>query len=235
MSVTSLLEKIAGVHRQRQQEKHNTYRELVASVASGKEPNATEVERTLEAAGKSVDDLQHDVEAYQHRMALKAIVASVPKLESEQAKLRNQIDAADKVLEDAERQHDEVTSPLYFRLHEIKEALSDASSARRELFHTCDDPDLRSELAQLNAEITKLSQQRQELQQRASYMATKAENELVRANSEANEADMEHRREQAAKYQHQANLARRDIAALEKANVKLVTQREQIEERMRRA
>jgi hypothetical protein len=49
--------------------------------------------------------LQSDVEAYQHRMALKAIVASLPKLEQEFAQVQQQIAAADRdQIEDSMRQ-----------------------------------------------------------------------------------------------------------------------------------
>ncbi|MEZ6098709.1 MAG: hypothetical protein R3E01_07035 [Pirellulaceae bacterium] len=128
MSVTTFFEKMIGLQLQRSLQKQNSYRELVAGIATGEEPSPAEVERLLFETKKSITDLQFDVETYQHRMALKAIVASLPKLEQEFEQVQQQIAAADRDLEEAERRHDETTSPLYGRLHEIKEARKDASA-----------------------------------------------------------------------------------------------------------
>jgi len=74
MSVTTFFEKMIGLQQQRSQQKQNSYRELVAGIATGEEPSAAEVDRILAETKKSISDLKHDVETYQHRMALKAIV-----------------------------------------------------------------------------------------------------------------------------------------------------------------
>ncbi len=47
MSVTTFFEKMIGLQQQRSQQKQNSYRELVAGIATGEEPSASEVERLL--------------------------------------------------------------------------------------------------------------------------------------------------------------------------------------------
>lgn len=151
MSVTAFFEKFIGLHQQRAQEKVDTYRELVAGIATGDEPNPVEVERLLADAGKSLDDLRLDVE-YQRRMALRATVAEMPALEAERRSIDDEIAAADQILEAAEQQHEQTTEPLYARRREINQALAEGSTAQGELVRTCGDPDVIRDMADLEAE-----------------------------------------------------------------------------------
>jgi hypothetical protein len=233
MSVTTFFEKMIGLQQQRSKQKQNSYRELVAGIAIGEEPSAADVERLLAETKKSLTDLQHDVETYQHRMALKAIVASQPKLEQEFAQVQQQIAAADRVLEEAERKYDEVTLPLFGRLHEIKEARKDASMAQQELFDTCDDPHLERQLDAANAELQRLMDNNTDLATQAVYIDNQADAEKRRAERELTEADRDHRREQATVFQKQANSIRQRIKAGEKAQADAVRRRDEIEESMR--
>ncbi len=54
MNVTQLIEEIAGRQKERQQQKVQSYRDLVKQIAGGKEPNPESVEAALEAAGKMI-------------------------------------------------------------------------------------------------------------------------------------------------------------------------------------
>lgn len=233
MSVTTFFEKMIGLQQQRSQQKQSSYRELVAGIATGEEPSPAEVERLLAETKKSITDLQRDVEAYQHRMALKAIVASLPKLEQEFAQIQQQLAAADRDLEAAERLHDEATYPLHGRLQEINEARKDASQARQELYDTCNDADLERQLEDANAEIERLHKSSWDLATQAVYLDNKADSELHRAEKELTEADRDHRREQAALFQKQAESLRQRVKASEKAQAEAVKRRDQIEDRMR--
>jgi hypothetical protein len=88
MNVAQLIEKIAGRQQERQQQKIQSYRDLVKQiVAGGKEPDPASVEATLEAADKSLDDLQKAVKLYEQRMIRKAQVAMMPSLEKERDRL----------------------------------------------------------------------------------------------------------------------------------------------------
>jgi chromosome segregation ATPase len=233
MSVTTFFEKMIGLQQQRVQQKQNSYRELVAGIATGEEPSPAEVERLLFETKKSITDLQYDVETYQHRMALKAIMASLPKLDQESAQVQQQIAAADRDLEEAERRHDEITGPLYGRLEEIKAARRDASQARQELYETCEDADLERQLHEVNAEMERLRKSSWDLATQAVYLDNKADSELHRAEKELTEADRDHRRTQAALFQKQAESLRQRVKASEKAQAEAVKRRDQIEDRMR--
>lgn len=98
MNVAQLIEKIAGRQKERQQQKVQSYRDLVKQIAGGKEPDPGSVEATLGAAGKSLDDLQKAVRLYEQRMTWKAQVAMQPSLEKARDRLHREIAAADKAL-----------------------------------------------------------------------------------------------------------------------------------------
>ena len=235
MSLTTLFERLAGKQHQRRQQQLAGYQDLVAGVATGEEPDADEVERLLVDAGKSLDDLRHDVERYQHRMALKAMVASLPKLEDERRMINEQIAVADRALEAAEKQHDETADPLFERRREIDAAISDAQRASVELLETCDDAEARREASELNAEHQRLEQEQRAQADRASQLERKARAEFDQANRIVGLSDADARREVAERYQQEAEAARREVKRLEKAKADVAKRREQLEQRMRQA
>ncbi|MEX1026631.1 MAG: hypothetical protein WD049_01300 [Candidatus Paceibacterota bacterium] len=69
---------------------------------------------------KPLDDLRQAVEHYQRRMALRAAVAAMPKLEGQRRDLDDQIAEADRVLEAAEKQHDETTLKCEVRSENVE-------------------------------------------------------------------------------------------------------------------
>jgi chromosome segregation ATPase len=235
MSVVSFFEKVVGLQEQRAKQKVAGYRELVAGVATGQNPDPTEVADILADANKSVADLKADVERYQHRMALKALVASMPKLEAERRDIDEQIARADRALQAAEKQHEDVTEPLYARRQTISQALSDASSAQAELFRTCDDADLRCEMAEVEGECRRLDEQRRELFDRATYMDEKARHEAESAERELTLEATDARREVAERYRKDAEAARREVKRLDRAQADATKRREQVEHRMQLA
>ena len=233
MSISNLFERIASRQHQRRQQTIANFRELVTAVAMGQEPQPEAVEHTLADAGKSLDELKCEVDRYKKRFALKAIVNGLPKLEQEHAQVQHRIAQADQDLDDAERKHGEITGPLHSRLHEINLARGDAMRAQNELFDTCDDPDLRAQLGQVNSELQALNDRNQHLTAHAAQLDNRSDTESNRANRELSEADCDHRREQAALFKKQADALRRQIKANEKAQTELNKRREQIEQRMR--
>lgn len=235
MSVTAFFEKFMGLQQQKVHATVASYRELVAGIATGEEPNPAEVERLLASADKSVDELRQDVERYQHRLALKAMVASISKLEAERCEIEHQIAIADQALESAEQQHDATTTPLYASRRQIDMALSDASRASAELVQTCDDPDMRREVLELDAEARRLDEQWRQQRERATYMEGKYRSERDRADHEAILGDGEARREVAERYRKDGDVARREVKRLEKAQAEVDKRRAQLEQRMRQA
>lgn len=233
MNVTQLIEKFAGRQKERLQQKVQSYRDLVKQIASGKEPNPESVEATLEAAGKTLDDLQKAVKLYEQRMTWKAQVAMQPSLEKEQQRLHKEVAAADKALEDAESQHNEVTGPLYGELHQIKEGLSDASRARQLLFDSCDDESLWQQLRELNREGQRLVQENQGLQNRLAYLESRAEQQAAKANEETNAVTRASRQQIVKDLLKEADEVRRTMKANSQQNLELAKRSEVIEQQMR--
>ncbi len=235
MTSVSFFDRVLGLQHKKTQQTVASYRELVACIAKGDEPDADKVDGLLVSVGKSVDDLKADVERYKHRFALMALVNSMPKLEAERRDIDNQIAAADRALEAAEKQHEDSTAPLYATRHELSRALSDASSAAAELVTSCDDADLRREMADLDADARRLHEQRRKANDRATYMEEKARTESERAERELSPESTEGRRDVAGRYRKEAEDARALVKRLDKATADVTKRREQVEHRMRLA
>lgn len=235
MSVVSFFEKFLGLQQEKAKATIASYRELVAGIATGEEPNTAEVERLLAGAGKSIDDLQQDVHHYRHRFALKAMLASLPGLEEERRQVDEQLATATRLLDEAEKVHDETTAPLYERRRELDRAIGDASRASSDLLQSCEDADLHRELAEVNTEARRLEEQHRDLIDRARYLDGQAEFALERANREISLDKGASRREAAERHQKDAEAARREARRLEAQRPDLDKRRKEIEERMRLA
>lgn len=189
----------------------------------------------LADAGKTLDDLRQDVEHYQRRIALRAAVAAMPKLESQRRELDEQIAAADKQLEAAEHQHDEVTRPLYFRRREVDQAISEGTTAHMELVYSCEDAELRCELEECEAELRRLEEQHRNLESRAHQMDRKAREEHHDAEHQMLLPDTRRGHDRAKRYEQEAESLRREAKKAEKAKADCERLREQIEQRMRKS
>ena len=233
MIAVIFFEKFLGLQQQRTESAVASYRELVAAISTGQEPNPIDVERLLAEVGKSLDDLRKDVEHYQRRMALKASVAAMPKLKDQRRELDEQIAAADRTLEAAEKQHEETTDPLYFRRREVDKALSDGSSALSELVYSCQDSDLRRELEECEAELRRLDEQRRDLDSQAHRMDLRAQEEHQDAEHQILLGDTRRGHDRAKRHEQQAESLRREAKKAEKANTDCEKQRQGIEQRMR--
>jgi hypothetical protein len=97
----------------------------------------------------------------------------------------------------------------------------------------CDDPELERQLDEANSEIERLMEANKDLATQAVCIDYQADAEKRRAERELTEADRDHRREQAAVFQKQANSIRQRIKAGKKAQAEAVKRRDEIEERMR--
>jgi len=235
MSVTSFFEKFVGLQQQRAQTAIATYRDLVAGIATGEEPNPAEVERLLPEAGMSLDDLRRDVEHFQHRMALKAAVAAMPAFEAERSTLEEKIAAANKLLEAAEKQHRETTRPLYLRLEEVKQGINQGTDATMQLVYTCEAPDLRGEMDSLDAEYDRLSREIQDLEGRAFRTDRQAQEEHYEADHQLVLSDTQRGHERAKRTEQQATAMHREVSSMKRKLADLDKQRTQLEQRMRKS
>ncbi len=234
MNVAQLIERIAGRQKERQQQKVQSYRDLVKQIAAGgKEPDPASVEATLEAAGKSLDDLQKAVRQYEQRMTWKAQVAMVPSLEKERDRLNREIAAADKILEEAEAHHSEVTAPLHGELAHTKDGVNDASTARSRLFDTCDDESLWQQLRELSREAQRLILENQGLQSRLAYLQTRAEQQAAKVDEESNAVTKASRQQMVKDLLKEAEDVRCTIKANSLQSFELAKRSERIERQMR--
>ncbi|MEQ1826531.1 MAG: hypothetical protein ABL921_11325 [Pirellula sp.] len=233
MSVTSFFEKIVGLQTEKHKQKILSYRSMVASIATGGEPDPKEVERLLAETGKTVDDLQSDVDRHERRLSLKELVASLPKLGVECSQLQHQIADANKDLEEAERRHSAITHPLETRLRELSSAQTEAERAKQELFETCDGPELRRKweaiMDQLNQNIAK----QRELVSEISMYDNKADQAAYSSEREVTKSERERVHAKSESFKTRADELRAEMKALARANSDLEIRRNQIEKQMR--
>ncbi len=164
MSLTNLFAKIAGRHQERQLARKADFKALVNAVADGQEPDPDEVERVLTETSKTLEDLQHAVELYLKRRALKATVDQKPKLEKDREQIEKQIGQASDALTAAEKKYKEITDPLLGQRDYIRDQMLEIERAKHELERTCDDQDLLNELAKAERQLNVLHTRRNEIE-----------------------------------------------------------------------
>jgi predicted nucleic acid-binding Zn-ribbon protein len=98
------------------------------------------------------------------------------KVERELEQITSQIQAADKLLEDAEARHQHQAAPLYARQAELEEARKEASMANKQLFETCDDTVPHAMLGQVSSELEQSLEKSRDLVAQVSFYRTKADN-----------------------------------------------------------
>ena len=156
MSLTNLFAKIAGHHQERQQARQADFKSLVQSVANGQEPDPEEVERILAESGKTLEDLQHSVELYSKRRALKATIDEKPKLLKDREQLEKQINQAADALTAAEQKYKDIIDHLLGQCEFIRDQLQEMERAKTELERTCADEDVLNELAATERQLNVL-------------------------------------------------------------------------------
>jgi chromosome segregation ATPase len=160
-----LFEKLTAKRQQRERASIDNFHALVRAVASGQEPDADQAERILSDSGRSLDDLRTAVELYQRRVAMRAQLDSLPKLEAERKEIERQLAEADAALSAAEQRHMEVTVPLRSRLEQLQLATIEAERCRQQLVETCPDEELRQRLADLQRQLEEAGNRTIKLQQ----------------------------------------------------------------------
>ena len=233
MSVPKFFEKMIGLQTQKQQQKVLSYRSIVVDIGSGSEPSPADVERILAENDMSIEDLQRDVVRQERRTSLKALVATVPKLEKEYDQVQHQIADANTELEEAERRHSEITNPLSFRLQDIRSTQTEAMKANQELFDGCGDPELWKQWDQTNDQLNEIIAKNRELVSEISAVERKARNAALRAEKEISRSDIDRCRGQAVAFNKRAEELRSEIKALERSNKDIQIRREQIAKQMR--
>ena len=196
MSVPKFFEKMIGLQTQKRQQKELSYRSIVVDIASGGEPSPADVERILAENDMSIEALKQDVERQERRNSMKALVATVPKLDQEYEDVQHKIANANTAIEEAERRHTEITNPLNFRLQDIRLAQNEARKANQELFDGCGDPELWQQYDQTNDQLQENIAKHRELVSEISVIERKAQNASLRAEEELSRSDIDRCRAQ---------------------------------------
>lgn len=160
MSLTSLLETITRRQRQRRLTKWSDYRQLVARICDGKEPDADEIAGILADNERTLEELRADAELLARRRKMRAEMDAIIPLESEADKLGKQIKDAEQAFETQTKKHEEQTSPLYLRRTEINAIRKQAARARDELRDTCADRELLTEYESVQEELNAVEHER---------------------------------------------------------------------------
>jgi chromosome segregation ATPase len=232
MSLTSLLENIATRQHQRRQTRWADYRNIVARICDGNEPDADELASILADTGRTLEELRDDTQLLARRRKLRVEMDAIVPLEKEAAKVAKQIKQAEAAFESSKAKHEQQTTPLYIRQSEIAAIRKRSSAARADLRQSCEDREL---IAEYDAVIDGLgeaqrhrSQLDDEIRRQESWQRQNQEK------ADATEFDHERNRYRAQAQEHATTLAslrdKLEPADIEVAN--LEEQLSQIEERL---
>lgn len=142
MSLTSLLDSITRRQRERKKSKWSDYRQLVADICDGKEPDADRIASVLADNQCTLDELRSDAKLLEKRRKLRAEMDAIEPLRDEAAKVERQIKKGEKEFEALSEKHKAEMSPLYARRFEISQIRKRSDRAREELRDTCEDREL---------------------------------------------------------------------------------------------
>lgn len=228
MSLTSLLDKIAGRQQQRRKAYEADFRQLVVQIADGNEPDPEVIEDVLAASQKTVDDLREAVELLNRRRELRRAVDGVRKLEEERKRIEGAIAEADRIFNDANARHDATVDPLGIRLKQIKTLTSEADRARQELYSTCPNADLVSRLEEVTRPLDQAKRRLGSAETQARNLRNQAKTERADAelcvrepNAEAHVKEAENCDAQARELERELPGLRRQVADLERQDVEI--------------
>ncbi len=232
MTLSTLFDRIAGKQRERQQARDADFRALVTDIADGKDPDPDLVDHVLAGNQKNLDELRSAVELLLRRRELRETYDKAGRLSKERASIERKIVEADKLLEQAEIRHEEITSPLYGRIEAIKQANVAADRARRELWETCADPDLQNRLARVSQRFKELSEKHVQIKNRAVDMHRFAEGDRQEIGFAANKTHADELNERADRYEKQAKRLDSEAAELLPQIKKLEEEEQRIRDQM---
>jgi len=231
MSIATMIERIVGKQRERQAARAADFRELVAQIADGKEPDADFVAQVLHEAGKSLDELKAAVESLQQRRELRQKLDSVPRLMAKWREIEKQIAAADAELEAAEQHHDDVVLPLQGELAELSREIVAGEQARGELQRTCADTELRARLNDVLARLQGARQEVADMRRAIHDYRVWAENDRQRAEG-AFQHEAKERIERAELREQRAARIEKELPAVEKTISALEREEAAVREQM---
>jgi chromosome segregation ATPase len=232
MSLSTLIETILGKQRERSEAQEADFRRIVVQIANGKEPDADRVARVLSDTGKSLDDLRQAVEILNRRRELRAKLDSIPNLTAKREDVEQQLAAADRDLEDAEKRHYDLTEPLRMRITELKEAIWAAEQARNELCGDSAASDLQDRLAAVQTRLNAARTQASDLRRAAAEFRNWATIDRQKAERVGFEDQAKVASEHAEQRERRAGEIDKELPAVEKSIVALEREEAAIRKQM---
>jgi hypothetical protein len=136
----SLIEQVRGVFSKRQAQRVHDFEQLAATIAGGSEINPDDVIEILDEAGKTADELQQAVTYRAERLALRAKLDDLPRLQAEQAAVEKEYQAEQKRWSELEEEHAKIVNSTRSRWVPLTDAIKEAHSARNRLQQTYQGP-----------------------------------------------------------------------------------------------
>ena len=181
MNLDKIVSKLTGRVKAKQKTALEEYAGLVRQLADNKEPSVEKIETSLDAAGKTVADLQSAVERLLRRRQLKVTVDRARDVAGERAKIDQAEAAAKTKLAEAEATFEATVEPLYARAAELANLERQATAAAGELATGFDDETVLAEIARLDAEARQVRERYQGLTQKRKVAALAVEHAATKA------------------------------------------------------
>lgn len=192
MSIASVVSKLTERILARRQTGKLSFWKLASMLADGKEPSLDQVEKTLEAAGKSVEDLSKAVELVLQRREWQGQLEAIPALRKQREEVRLQIVQAQAELDLAQKKAAAIIDPAVAVLKDLDRDIVREGDCRAKLLGTCPDEEL---LAQVEAnrrariEVERQAESLVEAISRAEYRAANGQTDEEKARAKAAAAD----------------------------------------------
>lgn len=150
--MATVLEKLFGRQREREQARASDYHDLAMQIAQGVHPDEEYVDAVLHAAGRTAEQLASEVARIERRLTLVDQLANVEALSQEKEHLAEQLARAGDKLERAKRAYNAVAQPINHRLAVVRNEILQSRDARQELLRTADEQ-LRESLANVERKL----------------------------------------------------------------------------------
>lgn len=131
--LNNLIAKLTNRQQEREQTAAESYRDLVASIADGEAPTVDAIETVLSAAGKSVEDLQSDVDLRLRRAEWQTTVAGETELKQRREDLLAAKEQAKSQFQKTKAEFDRLLDGRNEELAEVDQGLRACDEARRQL------------------------------------------------------------------------------------------------------
>lgn len=164
----NIIAKLKARRVEKQQKAKSDIQQIAACIANGEEPDVDFIDATLQSTGDTPEQLQARVTQELSRIALRAKVNQLPKLNTDANRVMKQLESLDQQLSDYQASLEEKMHPLRCQHQDLLQAIQDAEAAKRELqalnFDLADEAQ-KDTLRELSSNIkllsTKLSEKRQ--------------------------------------------------------------------------